>query len=78
MGPYETKARKNCETVLKRIEAHLLEHPCGESYFGMAAAKNPGAVARLRQNKIVGPATLDKLLAHIEAREGVLSGGGDQ
>lgn len=77
MGPIEKKTRRQCRAVLRKIEAHLQEHPCGETYFGIAAAGYPLAIKNLREGKIVGPAILDKLLTHIEQREaGLTSGGG--
>lgn len=80
MGPHEQDARRRCKRVLKQIEAHLEQHPCGEKYFGKVAAKYPLAIEKLREGTIVGPVILDKLVSHMAVREKAksASGGADQ
>lgn len=69
MGPLEQEARQHCSRVLARIERHVKEYPCGETYFGKVAASNPYAVRSLREGRILSPDTLDRLLEFIDERE---------
>ncbi|WP_215970023.1 hypothetical protein [Shimia thalassica] len=58
-----------CAQVLKEISEHLERHPMGEFYFGKLAASNPLLLQKLREGKVVTPATLDKARFFVRERE---------
>lgn len=61
--------KAHCQKCLSRIEQHLKDYPCGETYFGTQAGGGPYVIKNLREGVIIRPETIDSIYRYIQARE---------